>query len=84
MWNLNCTRSEIYKTATDTDVENRLVAAKGRGGKECGSSTVDEIMMHEWVNQQQVFTVLGMREPYSVAWIDQAMEKNIRRKEQAV
>ena len=31
MWNLNCDASEIYKTATDTDVENRLVAAKGAG-----------------------------------------------------
>lgn len=39
MWNLNCDASEIYKTATDTDVENRLVAAKGAGwgGKEASS-----------------------------------------------
>ena len=32
MWNLNYDTSEIYKRATDTDMENRLVAAKGKGG----------------------------------------------------
>ena len=33
MWNLKYgTNEPIYKTETDSDIENRLVVAKGEGG----------------------------------------------------
>ena len=40
MWNLKYDTSEIYKTETDTDMENGLVAAKGErvGEGRSGSS----------------------------------------------
>ena len=35
MWNLKYgTNEPIYKTETDTDMENRLVVAKGEWGRE--------------------------------------------------
>ena len=55
MWNLKyVTKEPIYKTETDSDRENRLVAVKGEGGGsemdlEFGVSR-SKLLHVEWIN----------------------------------
>ena len=70
MWNLKYDTNEpIYKTETDSDIENRLVIANGEGGGggkdwECGISRC-KLFYTGWINnklycieQETIFNIL--------------------------
>ena len=64
VWNLNYDTNElIYKTETDSDIENRLVVAKGKGGWrredwEFGISRC-KLLYIEWINNKVLLYSTG-------------------------